>query len=367
MSLAVVSIVAGLVILTLGGDLLVRGATRLATLAGVSSLVIGLTVVAYGTSAPELIVSSYAALEGKADIAVGNVAGSNAFNMLFIPGICAVLAPLVTSPQLVRRDVPLMVAATGGFLAVAWDRIVHPIEGLLLLSGAVGYSVYSIVASRREQSAASLRPNAPPAPPPARARDWVLSGVLVVAGLGALVWGGRLLVDGATSVARMLGVSEAIIALTIVSAGTSLPEVAASVIATLRGERDIAIGNVVGSTIFNILMILGASSAISGSGLAVSSTMQSFDIPLNVVMALAIWSMLATQLRLDRWEGAVLFASYVAYVTYLVLVEIHASALGPFRLVMAYGVLPVLGLLVVGHLAYSLLKRRPAAGGAAQR
>ncbi len=362
MLLAVGSIVLGLVVLAIGGDLLVRGATRLATLAGVSSLVIGLTVVAYGTSAPELIVSSYAALQGKSDIAVGNVVGSNVFNVLFILGVCGTLAPLVTSPQLVRRDLPLLAVVSLAFVLFAWNRLVHPIEGVLLFSGAVGYSVYSVFASRREQRAASLRPGAPPPPPPARVQDWLVSVALVLFGLGGLVIGGRLMVDGATAVARALGVGEAIIALTIVSVGTSLPEVAASVIATVRGERDLAIGNVVGSNIFNVLMILGASSVVSGSGLVVSPAMQVFDIPLCLAIALAIWSMLATQHRLDRWEGILLFAGYLAYVTYLVLAEIGSPALGPFTAAMRYAVLPLVAALLLGHLAYTRVRFRKGAG-----
>ncbi len=362
MLLAVGSIVLGLVVLGVGGDLLVRGATRLATLAGISSLVIGLTVVAYGTSAPELVVSSYAALQGKPDIALGNVVGSNVFNVLFVLGLCGVLAPLVTSPQLVRRDLPLLAVVSLAFVLMAWDRLVHPLEGALLLSGAVGYSVYSVVTSRREQRAASLRPGAPPSAPPARAREWLVSGLFVLVGFGGLVLGGRLMVDGATAVARNLGVGEAIIALTIVSAGTSLPEVAASVIATVRGERDMAVGNVVGSNIFNVLMILGASSVVSGSGLVVSPAMQGFDIPLCLAIALVAWSMLATGLRLERWEGALLFAGYLAYVTYLILAELRSPALGGFTMAMGYAVLPLVAALLLGHLAHALVRRRASAG-----
>jgi cation:H+ antiporter len=359
MLIPVLSILGGFIVLGVGGEFLVRGATKLAALAGVSSLVIGLTVVAYGTSAPELIVTSYASLQGKADIAIGNVAGSNLFNVLLILGVCGTLAPLLTSRQLVRRDLPVMVGASLAFFLVCWDGVVQSWEGALLVAGAVAYSVHSIVVSRREQAAESRRLGVEPTPP-ATAAAWATSGGLVVLGLAALVLGGRLLVDGATAVARALGVSEAIIALTIVSAGTSLPEVAASVVATVRGERDIAIGNVVGSNTFNVLLILGTAGVVSHQGLSVSPAMLAFDIPLAVVVAIVAWALLATQLRLDRWEGGLLLGGYVAYVTYLVLVEIHSPALGPFVAVMAYAILPLAALAVTVSLILSLWQARRA-------
>jgi cation:H+ antiporter len=222
--------IAGLGLLVAGGELLVRGASGIAAAAGVSRLVIGLTIVSVGTSAPEMLVSVYASVTGNPDIAVANVVGSNIFNVLFILGACAVLRPLVVASQLIRIDVPVMVAVSFLLLALARDGTIGRWDGLLLLGGAMAYMVVLLRQGRRDEV---LRQEAPglagPAQPPARA--WARNGVLVAVGLGLLILGARWLVDGAASTARALGVSDVIIGLTIIAAGTSLPEVAISVMA----------------------------------------------------------------------------------------------------------------------------------------
>jgi cation:H+ antiporter len=264
---------AGLVLLVLGGELLMRGASSLATAVGISPLVVGLTVVALGTSAPELAVSVRASLAGQGDLAAGNVIGSNIFNVLFILGLSALVRPLAVSAQLVRLDVPIMIGAAVLMWAMCLDGTVSRVEGTILLCGIVAYTAFLILQSRRETRAFKTEVLAEAArklvvdgtavaadASPARARraSVPLQLVLIVAGLVALLFGARFLVDAAVAIATSLGVSELVIGLTIVSVGTSLPEVAASVIATVRGQRDMAIGNVIGSNIFNILCILGA-------------------------------------------------------------------------------------------------------------
>mgnify|MGYP001325848151 CR=1 FL=1 len=234
----------GLAALIVGAEALVRGASKLELSLRVSSLVVGLTVVAFGTSSPEVAVSVGAVAAGTTDIAIGNVVGSNIFNVLFILGACAVLAPLAVSRQLVWRDVPLMVGASGVFALMALDGRLGLLDGALLTAAVVVYTVHSIRESRKESLAAAAAGDAT-APAHAGAAVWAWSLVLVAAGLGLLVLGARWLVDAAVLIATRLGVSELIVGLTIVAAGTSLPEVATSIVATVRGQRDIAVGNVV--------------------------------------------------------------------------------------------------------------------------
>ena len=274
-----VRFVAGLVFLVAGAEALVRGASRLAALFGLSRLVIGLTIVAAGTSSPELAVSMGAALSGQADIAVGNVVGSNIFNVLFILGICALILPLRVSSQLVRTDVPVMIGVSLLVLVLCADGRIGRFDGVLLLAGMIAYFWYSVAEGRR---------TAVDEPAAAGEGGGIAPQVLWIAlGLALLVLGARWLVEGAVSMARLMGVSELVVGLTIVAAGTSLPEVATSVVASLRGERDIAVGNVVGSNIFNILGILGLSALVSSDGLAVAPSLASFDTPVMVAVALA--------------------------------------------------------------------------------
>lgn len=311
---------AGLVLLVLGGEMLVRGASRLAALAGISPLVIGLTIVAFGTSAPELAVSLKAAYSGQTDIAVGNVVGSNIFNVLFILGISAIISPLVVSSRLVRLDVPLMIAACVASLLLGLDGALGRIDGLLLFGALVGYTGWSVWKSRSESAAVQQefeqefgrRRSATPA-------RFSIQFALIFGGLVLLTFGARWLVAGASDMARAFGMSELLIGLTIVAAGTSLPEVAASVLASIRGERDIAVGNVVGSNIFNILCVLGLSAVCGPNGVPVSVAALRLDMPVMIAAALACLPIFYTGHLIARWEGALFFGYYCLYMTYLVL------------------------------------------------
>ena len=278
-------LLAGLCVLVLGAHWLVKGASSLALAVGLSPLVIGLTVVAFGTSAPELAVSLKAGLGGHADLAVGNVVGSNVFNTLFILGAAALASPLAVSSRLVRLDVPIMIGASGLAWVFGMNGLVGRGESLFLLACMAAYTALQVRLGRKE-AAASAREDATGRPGRKRKDLW-RTILLVALGLGGLVLGSRWLVDGATGLARAMGVSELVIGLTIVAAGTSMPELATSVVAGLRGERDIAVGNVVGSNIFNLLGILGVAGAVSPGGLAVAGQVAGFDMPVMAGAAVA--------------------------------------------------------------------------------
>jgi len=333
------TLLGGLAVLTAGAEALVRGASRLALMAGISPLVVGLTVVAYGTSTPELVVSVKAALAGNPDIAVGNVVGSNIFNVLFILGVSALLAPLVVARQLVRLEVPIMIGVSVLLWALAADGLLQWWDGVLLTAGIALYTVWTIRRSRREVAAAKAT-DTPPAPRGKRAL--ATAAALVAAGLLLLVLGGRWFVDGSIALARALGVSDLVIGLTIVAAGTSMPEVATSIVATLRGERDIAIGNVVGSNIYNVLAILGVSSLLAGSGgLRVDPAMLAFDVPVMTAVAVACLPIFLSGMGIARWEGALFLGYYAAYTLYLVLRSTQHDALPVFSAAMLYFAVPL--------------------------
>jgi cation:H+ antiporter len=282
------------------------------------------------------------------------VVGSNIFNVLFVLGACALLRPIVVAQQLVFRDVPVMVGVSLALLLLGLDGRLSFTEGLLLCAGAVAFTVDSIRASRLESAA--VRETYEGSVPAARGRAGALGDLSFVAvGLVLLVAGGRWLVGAAVTLAQTLGLDDAVIALTIVAAGTSLPEVATSIVATLRGERDIAVGNVVGSNIFNVLGILGVASLASGDGLRVAPSIESFDLPVMAAVAVACLPILARGHRLARWEGALFLGYYGAYTTYLVLAVKQHEALPRFSAVMLEFVVP---LTLVTLVALVLASRR---------
>jgi cation:H+ antiporter len=334
--------VGGIAALIAGANLLVRGASSLAAAFGIPPLVIGLTVVAFGTSSPEMAVSVQSAWSGQTDIAVGNVVGSNIFNVLFILGLSALVAPLVVSEQLVRKEVPIMIGASAFLLLLAGGGEISRAEGVILFGGVVAYTTYLIVQARREGRSASddyAREFGDAAAQ--RGQHWAVQVALVVAGLALLVLGSSWLVDAAVQSARLLGLSELVIGLTIVAAGTSLPEVAASLIATMKGERDIAVGNVVGSNIFNILAVLGLSALVSPSGLEVAPALVRFDIPVMIAVAVACLPIFLTGYRIARWEGALFLAYYACYTAYLILAATRHDALPAFSAAMLFFALPL--------------------------
>jgi cation:H+ antiporter len=324
----------GLVLLIAGGELLVRGASALALRLGMTPLVVGLTVVAFGTSSPELAVSVGAAWTGNADVALGNVVGSNIFNVLFILGAAALVTPLVVSRQLVIWDAPIMVGVCAMLLPLALDGQVGRGDGVLLVAGLAAYLVFAIWLSRREAAPADDGGAAGAGP-------WWRSAAFIVIGLGLLVVGAGWLVDAAVALARALGLSELVIGLTIVAAGTSLPEVVTSIVAALRGQRDIAVGNVVGSCIFNVLAVLGITAAVAPSGIAVAPAALAFDIPVMIAVAVACLPIFFTGHLIARWEGGLFLFYYAAYTAYVILKATEHDALPAFSGVMAAFVLPL--------------------------
>ncbi len=350
----------GLALLVAGAEALVRGASRLAAAMGLSPLLIGLTVVAYGTSMPEVVVSAQAAWTGSTDIAVGNVVGSNVFNVLFILGAAALVLPLRVAQQLVWWDVPIMIGTSLVLFAFAADGVVSRPEGVALLVAMVAYSVWAIRLSRRESRAVEREYAQEFGAMP---RASIATNLFLVAlGLCLLVVGARFLVGAAIELARGLGVSEVVIALTVVAAGTSLPELATSVIAALRGERDIAVGNVVGSNIYNLLAVLGVAAVVAGDGLTVPAALFRFDLPVMLAVSVACLPIFATGHTISRWEGALFLAYYGAYTCYLILDASGHDALPAFATTMLAFVVPLTAVTLVVVAARELLGGRRAAG-----
>jgi len=335
----------GLGLLVGGAELLVRGASRLAFAAGISPLVIGLTVVSYGTSAPELAVAVQSAWSSQPQLGLGNVIGSNIFNILFVLGLSAAITPLVVSQQLVRLDIPLMVGLSILVLIMGLDGQIGRIDGILLTGGAIVYTVWLLRSGNRDRSGGDVTGT--------KRRMFPLSMLFVVLGFALLVLGSEWLVDGASVLARSFGVSELVIGLTIVAVGTSLPEVATSLLASIRKERDIAAGNVVGSNIFNILFVLGLAAALSPSGIPVPPEAIEFDLPIMIAVAVVCLPVVLAKRKVARWEGILFLGYYLAFTVYLLLEALSHEFLEVFSMLMVCVVAPltIVTLLVVNYRA----------------
>lgn len=341
--MVILMLILGLVVLTVGAELLVRGASRLALAIGISPLVVGLTVVAFGTSAPELVVSVQSSLAGQPDVALGNVVGSNIFNVLFILGVSAVIVPLRVSKQLIRIDVPLMIGISFLIVLLALDGTIGRLDGLLLTSGLAAYLSFAVVTSRKEKAGiqAEYESEFGEGKQPHGVGPSVINLVLVIAGLGLLILGSHWFIGSAITIARQLGVSELVIGLTIVAAGTSMPKVATSIMAAIRGERDIAVGNVVGSNIFNILGVLGISSLVSTNGVQVSEAALQLDLPIMIAVAVACLPVFYVGHVISRWNGAMLLGYYVAYTASIIIAATVPSFHRTFAVVMIGIVIPL--------------------------
>jgi cation:H+ antiporter len=313
--------VIGVVALVLGAEALVRGAARLAARTGMSPIVIGLTVVAFGTSAPELAVSVGAAFAEEPDIAIGNVVGSNIANVLLVLGLAAVVGGgLVVAQRIVRIDVPIVIGASILVLLFSLNGIIGRVEGIVLLGLLAVYLVWTVLGAIRDSSTAlvveytvALDHEKLRASSPFKDLGFVLAGLVL------LVVGSQSLVSAATDIAEQLGVSQLVIGLTVVAVGTSLPEIATSILAAARGERDLAVGNAVGSNLFNLLAVLGATAVLSPRGIAVLDGALTIDMPVMIAASVACLPLFFTGYVLDRWEGAVFLAFYAAYVLWLLL------------------------------------------------
>ncbi len=357
--MTVLLLVGGLAALVAGGELLVRGASRMSLLVGLSPVVIGLTVVAFGTSAPELAVGVQAAFDGRADLVVGNVVGSNIYNVLLVLGLSALIAPLIVQQQLVRLDVPLMIVAAGAFFVLALDGLITTNEGAALFLVLLLYLVAVIRLSRRESPDIVKEYAAEFGRYEQRGtRAWLINLGLFAAGLGLLVVGASWLVEGAVGLALSLGVSELVIGLTIVALGTSLPELVTSIIASLRGERDIAVGNIVGSNIFNILSVLALTAFAAPGGVAVSAAALGLDIPFMLAVSVACLPIFFTGHQISRWEGALFLLYGAGYTTYLVLDATRHDVLPLFSAVSLLLIVPLTVITLAVIAARELRERR---------
>jgi cation:H+ antiporter len=378
-------LVAGLVLLLAGAEGLVRGASGIAARLRIPPLVIGLTVVAFGTSAPEFAVSLRSTFDGQTGLAVGNVVGSNIFNVLFILGLSAIITPLAVSRQLVRVDVPIMATASAVVWFMAVDGFIGRLEGSILASTLLLYLLLQVklgmadgqlqegkpgralpgTGSGGGAASAPGRSGASPEVVGAagRATPILVQAGMALAGLGLLVLGARWLVAGAVEIASALGISDLVIGLTVIAGGTSLPEVATSVLASLRGERDIAVGNVVGSNLFNILGVLGITAAIVPGGLPVPPAAPGFDLPFMTAAALACLPIFFTGLAISRWEGGVFVAYYLAYVSYLVLRATEHDALPLVSWFMVGFAVPLTLIVLAGSVLQARHRRRSTRGG----
>jgi len=308
----IIALITGGVVLGYGADLFVNGASKLARRLGISPLVIGLTVVAFGTSAPEMAVNILAAAQGNSAIAMGNVVGSNIFNIMIILGACSFIRPLMVGTQLTKIDIPIM----AGTSALCWwfgrDGLLQAWEAAIFFVGIIGYTALQVKLALQERQNQEYQQEFSQSGPAGR------NILLLIIGLVLLVVGAKLFVYGAVEIARLFGISESVIALTIVSAGTSLPEVATSVAATMKGEKEIAIGNVVGSNIFNILAVLGISGVISPSPLLVDQFMQNIDLPIMLLVAATMYPLVKWRKSIERPVGAVYLLGYIAYLVNLI-------------------------------------------------
>lgn len=307
---SVTLLVLSLFALYIGAGWLVKGSTEIALKANVSNLVIGLTIVAFGTSAPELVVSINASLTGQGDIAIGNIVGSNIFNIAVILGISAVIHPLQAKRQLTRIDIPLLILATIVLTVLFWNGTLNRLEGCIFLIGIILYTAFSLYYSRKheekvEKNIGELEKQPEP---------WYKDILYLGGGLAILIFASHLLVDNAVSIAQELGVSEAVIGLTIVAAGTSLPELATSIVAALKKNQDIAIGNIVGSNLFNILAIAGTSSVINP---IVAKNVNYIDLLVMLGLTLLLLPVVKTGQKISRAEGWVLIVIYLCYLAWL--------------------------------------------------
>lgn len=313
-------IVAGLILLVVGAEMLVRSGTRLAVQLGISPVIIGLTIVALGTSTPELAIGIDSVISGNGDLAIGNIAGTNVVNILLILGLSALISPLALRPATLWLDLPMIVVASALLLVMAWDGALTRTEGIVLVLVALAYTAAIVQVARRESYAvkASFAKGLPETPAPSDFRSTTtFNMIILVVSIVILVVSADWLVTGAVDLAHIWGVSDAFIGLTIVAVGTSAPELVTTIISTLKRERDIAIGNLLGSSVYNILFILGVTCAIPAET-PVAQSLIDVDIPVMAAVAFVCIPIFVSGREISRIEGGLFVAAYVAYLSYLV-------------------------------------------------
>ncbi len=344
--IAVAEFTGGLLVLLLAGHLVVRAASALGARLGLSPMVIGLTIVAAGTSAPELAVVGQAIAVDDTELAVGSIIGSNIANVLLVLGIVALLGAIHVTSRVVRIDIPVMIAASTLFLLFALDGTLGRVDGIILFGGLILFVTWTLRATRRRpdrsgaaESAGTDGESAAVGVPDGPTLRRVI--IELVAGIAVLAVAARFVVSGAEEIARSLGVPELIVGLTIVALGTSAPEIVTTLVAAFQGRRDLAVGNAVGSNIFNILLVLGVAGILAPSGISVSEDALQLDLPILLAAAIACLPIVAWDYTLNRWEGAIFVSYYAAYLVFLVLDATGHRAKDPFALIMLAFVLPL--------------------------
>jgi cation:H+ antiporter len=302
----------GLILLFIGAEALIRGSSALALRFGISPLVVGLTVVAFGTSSPELVVSINSSLKGNGGIALGNILGSNICNIALILGTSALIKPLIVQAQVVKREIPIMIGVSVLLFILSLNNEISRLEGFIFFAGIIVYIIISIYLSKKEKNS-EVKKEFEESIPNQGGNLWK-SVLFVIAGLGLLAVGAKIFVDGAVAAAERMGVSQVVIGLTVVAIGTSLPELITSVVAAFKNEADIAIGNIVGSNVFNILSILGVTAIISPVS---TSDAGLIDFSLMLLTAILLLPLSWSGYKLSRWEGGFFFAGYIVYMLYL--------------------------------------------------
>lgn len=345
--MVVLYFILGLGSLIVGADVLIRGASRLALTFGIAPLVIGLTVVAFGTSAPELAVSVQAAVSNQANLALGNVVGSNIFNILFILGVSSIIAPLLVAKNLIRRDVPIMIGISIGVYLFALNKTISFAEGIFLVVLLISYIWFLIYQSRRSNKANKEEKSSEIEIEKSSKYGSIKNIGFIILGLGLLILGSHWLVDSSVTFAKYFGVSELVIGLTIVAIGTSLPEVVTSIVATIKGERDIAVGNVIGSNIFNIMGVIGFAGVFSPNGIEIAPSVISLDLPFMIAVALICLPIFITGGEISRLEGLLLFSIYVVYTVHLIFTASNSSALPFLNSLICYLIIPVTCFLII--------------------
>jgi len=347
----------GFTALIAGAELLVRSASKIALLIGLSPLLIGLTIVTIGTSAPELAVAAAGALENQTDVSLGNVIGSNIFNVFFILGLLATISPIHITRKIIRIDVPIFIAASVLLLVLSLDGKIGVFDGIIFLLAVVAFIAFEFYISKSEGNNMSVENKPAVADKPAdKAKTVTIHAIVVAMSIGILAIGSHWVVSGATTIARQLGISEFIIGVTIIAFGTSLPELATSLVALRRGQRDIAVGNIIGSGIFNIIGILPVMALLSGNGVLVPHEVLAFDIPVAITAAIVCLPIFFTGYRISRWEGVLLLGYYIAYTLFLYLEHIRHDALPTLNWIMVVFVAPIT-ILTLGIVSWRAMKK----------
>lgn len=349
------SLIVGLVLLVIGAEFLVKGASQVAAILQIPPLIIGLTIVAYGTSAPEMSVSIMSSFSDQgADIAIGNVVGSNICNILLVLGLSSVVAPLVVTKQIIRSDVPIMIGVSLLLFAFAVDGQVSKVDSIILFIGGVLYTLSLIYQSSKqgpEQDEFAQEYGFSGEVTPVL---WLKNIFFIIGGSFLLVFGSRWLVNSAVTIAEYFQVSKLLIGLTIIALGTSLPELATSIVASFRGERDIAVGNVLGSNIFNILAVLGIAGMVAPNGINVSPAVINFSAPVAIAVAFACLPIFYSGKRIDRYEGLLFLFYYLAYNGYLILDALDHQVLPLYVNIMLFVVIP---LTVIGLITATVMEK----------